>query len=748
MIDQIFLKGIATYHTGATLHTDKKINLIYGLNGAGKSTLSKYLYNIQNPNYAQCSINTPDGLDEYEFLVYNTDFVEDNFYEIDAQQGIFTLSKENKDAMLAVNKLEAEIDSYASKETDVQESIIEVQNSQKQSLQNIQNKVWESKHKYFDNDPIIQDIVGKGTGKNIANYYSSVYTAEDDPNCKSVELIRAEYNALSQNQSKISILGYSLYSLEEYETNPLLQKQVVGNSNSSISEVINKLKNADWVKTGRSFLQLLNNERCPFCQRSGLNHSFAEELEQYFDNSYKEDLAKLQKLYSDYSSKVDAYFFFENVLEGFFKAYPFLAESYKTQREATCEKLHRILSLNKQLLQNKNKEPSIPISLQPSSAAFVELKLLISALNDKIKEFNAKVDNVEIEKTFLKKEFWKAIRKEYKSEINLYIDHSSRYTDHLNKLNQSLKDVLDHKELLKKELIEKRAQVINIDDAIESINGMLSNVGLGHIIFDKYFKDGVAEPLYKLKRKGEEDTVFKSFSEGEKMMASFLYFIEKCKGASSKDSQKKKKIIVIDDPISSMSHIFVYNVALLINKEFISWNRLNNKNEHGADGYPYPYDQVFILTHNLYFYYELAERDGKRRNTFQKLFRIQKKNNDSSIVELKYNEIHNDYQAYWTIIKNARESDHPLLANCMRNILEYFFVFTENLDLHSVFSKTELNSIDFQSFYRYINRESHSVGQNACDTKEFDYDQLLELFKNVFKATHYETHYDTMMQIG
>jgi wobble nucleotide-excising tRNase len=50
------------------------------------------------------------------------------------------------------------------------------------------------------------------------------------------------------------------------------------------------------------------------------------------------------------------------------------------------------------------------------------------------------------------------------------------------------------------------------------------------------------------------------------------------------------KIIVIDDPISSLSHIYVFNIAQLIRKYFLKYNT---------------YHQVFILTHSLYFLHEL-----------------------------------------------------------------------------------------------------------------------------------------------
>ena len=58
----------------------------------------------------------------------------------------------------------------------------------------------------------------------------------------------------------------------------------------------------------------------------------------------------------------------------------------------------------------------------------------------------------------------------------------------------------------------------------------------------------------------------------------------------------------------------------------------------------------------------------------------------------------------------------------------------------------DLRDIRFQAFNRYINRESHSFGQNIYDFKEFNYDNFLEAFRLLFEIEGYETHYKKMMK--
>ncbi len=225
--------------------------------------------------------------------------------------------------------------------------------------------------------------------------------------------------------------------------------------------------------------------------------------------------------------------------------------------------------------------------------------------------------------------------------------------------------------------------------------------------------------------------VFSSLSEGEKMIISFLYFRELFKGKETATEVKQKKIAVIDDPVSSLSHIFVYNIGRLIKNDFFNSDNV---------------EQVFVLTHSLYFFYELVDSNKDKRNESQKLFRLSKNTCGTSIETMKYEEIQNDYHSYWSVINDSNQPP-ALIANCMRNVVEYFFNFVQKADLSNVMQKKELQNIKFQSFIRYINRESHSLGQNIFDFKEFNYNDFKTALKLLFEHTGYPEHYEKMSKI-
>ena len=113
---------------------------------------------------------------------------------------------------------------------------------------------------------------------------------------------------------------------------------------------------------------------------------------------------------------------------------------------------------------------------------------------------------------------------------------------------------------------------------------------------------------------------------------------------------------------------------------------------------------------------------------------------------MHYEHIQSDYHAYWMAIKDPY-TNPALIANCMRNIIEYFFNFVEKRDLNNVFNQAKFKQSKYQAFQRYINRESHSLGQNIYDFKDFDYDIFMDALKMVFQEMGYLEHYKKMINL-
>ncbi|MEZ0122058.1 MAG: AAA family ATPase [Candidatus Reddybacter sp.] len=722
MISKLQMDGVASYKSAATIETDKKINLVYGLNGTGKSTISNYLYDIEGSGFDKCSVDV--GAGEVIF-VYNQRFIKDHFYEADNLKGIFSLSKENKEVEEKVKVAEKELDRLLVSE----ESENHVISKEKQRISDLKSAsfetTWEIRKKYTGGDRVLEFCLEnlKGKKETLFDYLAAIPKLENKPS-KSIEAIKKGVEEI-QGDSAQSYDSLPIVELdgEDVETHNIYSEIVVGSSDSPISPLIEKLRNSDWVRQGVSYISEVEageTSECPFCQENTITSDLSLEISNYFDESYNDSIVLISNHLSKYEN------FASNLLAiDVYKDNPF-AKNRSSELIQKHRALEEGLSGNLEAIKKKVSTPSLVLSLTNTAIILQNFNDLITEINSAISTHNARLDNVAAEVGKLKSEFWDVMRWDYDQTISPWIIENE-------KSDATLLDAKKRKEKIEEDIKEKRNKIymlqkstVNIDAAIISINNGLLNLGITDFSIKKH-----RDSLYKIVRSGIEAAEFLSLSEGEKMIISFLYFCELCRGKQSATEIKKRKIAVIDDPISSLSHIFVFNIGQMIKTEFFR-----------SDSF----EQVFVLTHSLYFFYELTDTNHERRKKTQNLFRLSKNNQGSSIASMKYEEIQNDYHSYWLVVTD--QSQPPaLIANCMRSIIEYFFNFVQKADFSNVIQMPELQGNRHQAFCRYINRESHSIGQNIFDYKEFNYDDFRDGLRLVFEASGYPEHYKKMTQI-
>lgn len=721
MISKIVLNGVASYKKEAVLDTDKKVNLLYGLNGTGKSTFSEFLYDQTGARFSQCSI---EGLEENDtVLVYNQKFVQDTFYEPEGIHGIFTLSKGNADAQKVIDTTSAEVKKLTEQKRKIEEKKTKDEQKHLGEIEEYKKQVWKIKTEYTGGDRVLEFCLDglKGNKDTLFKHIVSLEKPEGELDY-SVDDLKKEAQQLQGEAQSRQLLLKVLINVEDIEQSELLSKVIVGNNNSSVASLIETLGNSDWVNTGIKYVHIDGEKGvCPFCQQKTITQNFLEQINAYFDESYNRDKSQIEQMISRYDAEIKKATDFFNVI----KDDSFL-EKNKAKIESLSANLISVLEHNLNALREKAKTPSIQVSLQPTNEIIESINSIIENANNEITLYNQRIADIKGSKSKIRDSFWCLMRKEYNSVIELYAANEKAYEQSVKNAQEELQTKISEINTNIALIEENRKKTVNIDEAVENIKNGLIDIGITDFTIEKYSEE---EALYRLKREDSDEDVFKTLSEGEKMVISFLYFIELCKGESTAEKASNKKIVVIDDPISSLSHIYVFNIGRLIHNEFLRTKK---------------YDQLFILTHSLYFFYELTNTNHKERKETQKLFRICKNTESSYFEDMKYEDIQNDYQAYWHIIKDEKQAP-ALIANCMRNVMEYFFNFVEKQDFAQVFQRSELQENRYMAFNRYMNRESHSKGQNIFDIKEFNYDSFREAFKKVFETEGYIEHYNKMI---
>jgi len=721
MITKIIMSEVASYKKPTSLETDKKVNLIYGLNGTGKSTLSDYLYDRTSPCFKNCSV---EGINNEEILVYNQRFIRDYFYEPDNLKGIFTLSKENKEAEEAIRKAEQEIERLETEKKDKSALIEKHKSDLAQEKQRAENKTWEIKTTFSGGDRVLEFCLTGLMGRKGAlfSHLLGINKPADKPT-KTIDQLKKEVEAIQGSSAqKYDLLPTLNVTTKPIETNQLFKKAIIGNENSAVANLIKTLGNSDWVKKGLEFIPNEIKEKgepCPFCQEKTITKKLIEDIRNYFDKTYENDITELKILLSQYESNINSL-----PTKDTYELNPFIIEK-KAEFENLYNAIIQNLNRNKAQITEKLKTPSQSVSLTDSTNLIIALNQFIKEVNKLITEHNKKIDNKDASLAEIKNQFWNIMRWDYDQTLSSYQTNKNNIEKKIKDLNKEIKKCDEDITAQRFIVTEQQKKTVNIDEAIANINNGLLELGIDGFKIEKH-----SDVLYKIVRTEKCKNTFQTLSEGEKMIISFLYFRELCKGKQNALSHSNKKIIVIDDPISSLSHIYIFNVGQLIKNDF--FNSANC-------------EQIFLLTHSLYFFYEMTDTNHERRKKNQKLFRMNKNCHGSQISEMKYEEIQNDYHSYWFIVKDDKQPP-ALIANCMRNIIEYFFNFIEKKDLNNVFQKPELQATKYQAFCRYINRESHSLGQNIFDYKEFNYTDFKEAFGLVFAESGYKEHYEKMIK--
>ncbi len=140
----------------------EKINFLYGENASGKTTITRIL--AQPETYSGCTIEWSNN-NKKEVLVYNCDFIKENFHQETELKGIFTLGKDKIETQKRINNIE---NKSAALSNDI-EKLQEELNKKKDKLNKLDNvfteQCWESKKKEIEHNGLKDILKGVNADK-------------------------------------------------------------------------------------------------------------------------------------------------------------------------------------------------------------------------------------------------------------------------------------------------------------------------------------------------------------------------------------------------------------------------------------------------------------------------------------------------------------------------------------------------------------------------------------------------------
>lgn len=728
------------------------VNFFYGNNGAGKSSIAHAIEEDDGVVWA-------DGksADDYDVLVYNQDFINENFVNYGDLKGVFIFGEEDIEAKKRI----AELTEEKKKKSDAKVAAGE---NYKQKTAGVDAALTQFQDACFSKTADIRKrfekcMDGKKQKKNFAEAVLGEKTPKEHDLSELERLYGVAFDDTARAYAEFKKAGATTYgSLPGKE---LLDKVIVSSSDTPFARFLKALGStaSDWVRDGHTHFSGSAGGKCPYCQQK-LPADFENEIAATFDAQYQQDIRDLGQFQSTYGRETAD--IVRLLQTNTADAMPSLDLKAYQERLSLLESKFEV---NRQRIAEKVKEPSKTVSLEDTDTLLLEIGAMIDDINKLIKANN---DVVAAKKSSKEK---------CKTEIMQYLafmlaDEVTSYKDEVARLKTEIDDVTERGKKLKKEIGELTTQIselnkhnANTEAAIDSINKILR--GSGFQGFSIRAKDGV-ENVYEIVR--ENGTVAENLSEGERNFIAFLYFYHRVRGSMNSE-ELKEKIVVIDDPVSSMDSTALFIVSAIV-REMI--NVCRNNTEYLNPQVPGDYiKQLFILTHNVYFHREVTYQQVGYYNCTS--FYMIRKNDNVSTVKLckrqnkeipseeeNYNPVQNSYAALWDELRDLH-STIPAL-NVMRRILEYYFLQLcgyEGSDLRSIVLEKKENRekfikqvegekpdmTDYQlasSLLAYINNPNGiSDGLNYVEDCE-DAEAYKRVFQMIFDALGQSQHYKMM----
>lgn len=729
MIEQITISGTPPFTAAEPTRLQfRKVNYLFGTNGVGKTTVSRII--ADSAAYPGCSLTWSNDT-PLQTLVLNRDFVERSFRQM---AGIFTLGEEQSDTQEKIETARVAREAAQKQQAQLRNTLQgdDGQGGKRAELAALESSMkeacWRMKVKF---DGVFKDAF-KGA-RNDAQKFKERILSEHRTN----SAVLKPYSDLEARAStvfgdapekvgRLTQIGYA--ALLAHESNPILSKTVIGKKDVDVAAMIERLNNSDWVRQGIDYYRK-NDAACPFCQQS-TTQAFAASLGAYFDETYDQDKRAIDRLAAAYAADAAAVQDAINQLVD--SPGPFLDVEKLSSLSSTLDEAIRG---NKLLLEEKQRSPSVNQVLRPLANLFKAISGLIEAANNAADEHNAMVDNLATERRSLTADVWRFVLNELDPEIKAYESKKAGLDKAIESLSNQIAIAEEDARKAGVEISRLERQTTSVQPTVDAINRTLEAYGYTNFSLTTS-EDGKHYQLLRASGEVATDTL----SEGEKTFVVFLYFYHLIRGSFSSDGITQDRVVVFDDPVSSLDSNILFIVSSLI-------RGLCDEARQGVGNVR----QVFVLTHNLYFHKEVAfERPREKGSQQRRTFMVLRKRGGQHVVDLHAeNPIKTSYEYLWDEVRRA-DPAHSGIENTLRRILENYFKILGDIDLndlHEKFSGTD--KMICQSLLSWVNAGSHFVDDPLfVSPSDVSHETFMRIFRDIFVKLGHDGHYDMMMRVN
>ena len=701
------------YIADSNLNEFKKYNLFFGLNGTGKTTLST-LFRCLNDGLISKDLDGNSFKEDFDILldndghisefqeniycnyikIFNRDFVNNNLTmdsnNAQTQALTYTIGESAKGIKNKISELNKNLSNYY---TEVKGRKVLVSQNDYDNKQHELDEIYK-----ISAEKIRFDLQIKNAPAYNLTHFRQAYPQFASSNDVITEIAKNEnVNTYIQPvKNNISPMNIEVISNDIVSKIQTLLSTVI--KRADIKEEL-----VQWLEKGITFDD--TDKICPFCnnpiknwkQRYNDIQNIVKKDDNYLEyeknlNIFQSSLNRSLELIKKQTFSLRTDDFCNNVSQDILDDYAILYNNYQNFLENLIN-----------LLNQKKVTPDKTFNVENVSIIeqFINIK---DKVNQLIVEHNTNVDN----NVSIKNNAKDMVIQYYVQECK---DSVLNLINQLNDLDCKIKQDKIAVSKIENDIKNLNAELTNQKAPMTEIEKYLFAV-FGHKKFTLQYDENTKS--YSIYR--DNEYIAKNLSEGEKTVIAFAYFLATLK---SHNFDLKNAIVVIDDPVSSLDQQYLFNLINLLTKKF------NKSNAFG---------QLFVMTHNFYFYKKLRDAFISNNKEIVELFHINK--NTTSYIENADKYLRSYTSEYTHTIKYLKQvlemddesvKDIPI-GNSIRKVLEIFLAFKcpTNKSIYTRYMAVTKNLLEEeQCNYRYL----ESIANATSHTEETEDIEALEEFK-------------------
>lgn len=647
------------------------INYFYGNNGTGKSTIARAIKALKGLEWSSGKSAT-----DYVIRQFSRDFIEDELKfedESPSMPGVLTLGEEFIAAQDLITEKKKVQDGLTEQIELAYDKHDKLEEKREKADAAFSKEIWKASEPYR-----------KAFGGNKGDFRSEALCKQrllsTTPVERNADDLKRRYDITADpNARKYDLFTpLDLSRLDNAENFALLSEPIISTSDSQFSRFMHSLDATAWVKEGYEKYASKTDGKCPYCQQSirGLAEDIETQIAECFKGEFLEackKLANYQHLYDEYTAgfvaNIKQYVeFLKSIPQGFGNI---------PEYEKHLALLEKTIIENKQRIAAKVSKPSETTSLDTIRPSLEAVNNLINETNKLFKNNNTVYDHKEKEQAACMTEVWELLAFDLRTTVQKFLSADKAVEEELDEISSEISEHESSLGSVKSEIAKLTEKMGGSGAIIQKVNGLLTKTGFRGFSLQEHKS---VPDRYVVVR--DDGTAADKLSEGERNFIAFLYFYYLAQGSWKREDLLKGKIVVIDDPVSSMDS-GVLSIAASLTRELI--------NDCFCDGENYNIKQIFILTHNPYFHNAVSQEMLRPEEMYYKkvaFFEVKKGEDNISTVSQpciqesnskdpditceNYSPVQNSYTALWQEYKDAKLP--TTLLHIIHRIIDFHFI--------------------------------------------------------------------------